>query len=326
MINRPAGRRLENGKICNMESFNPEELKKLYIPPSDSHKGQNGKLLIIGGSHLFHAASIWALTIASRIVDMVFYSSVSENNQIVHELKKEFRNGIVVPRDEIENYLKEADCILIGPGMVRTENATYKVPNAKLQFKKQSLKEINKLEDEGEQSYYLTQYLLDRYPDKKWVIDAGALQMMEPEWLLKLTGNVVVTPHPGELVRVESGIKNQELRKELENRILGDKVGLFAKEFNCIVLLKGEKDIICSSDQCVSVSGGNAGMTKGGTGDVLAGLVAALSCKNEMFVAAVAGSYFNKKAGEELFAKVGYTFNASDLAEEIPVVMGNILR
>src|SRR6266700_278344 len=103
-----------------MESFNPNELKKLYVPPPDSHKGQNGKLMVIGGSHLFHAASLWALNIASKVVDMVFYSSVPENNQIVHELKKEFRNGIVVPRWEIESYIEEADAVVIGPGMLRT--------------------------------------------------------------------------------------------------------------------------------------------------------------------------------------------------------------
>lgn len=103
-----------------MQTFDRSDLKKLYIPPSDSHKGQNGKLLFIGGSHLFHAASLWALTIASRIVDMVFYASVPENNKIVQEAKQEFRNGIVIPRHEIESYADEADCILIGPGMVRT--------------------------------------------------------------------------------------------------------------------------------------------------------------------------------------------------------------
>jgi hydroxyethylthiazole kinase-like uncharacterized protein yjeF len=303
-----------------MQQFNTEELKKLYIPPEDSHKGQNGKLLIIGGSELFHAASLWALTIASRIVDMVFYASVAENNRIVHELKKEFRNGIVVPRDDIENYMQEADAVLIGPGMVRTE----KVESGKL--KVESLEEINSLEDEGEQSYYLTKYLLGKYPQKKWVIDAGALQMMEPEWLLPLNGNIVITPHPGEFGRVESRIKNQELREKLEKKALKEKVRLFAEEFNCIILLKGQEDIVCSPDQCVSVSGGNAGMTKGGTGDVLAGLVAALSCKNELFLAAAAGSFFNKKAGESLFAKVGYNFNASDLTDEIPMVMKKDVR
>ena len=57
---------------------------------------------------------------------MVFYSSVPENNQIVHELKKEFRNGIIVARNDIESYIDEADCILIGPGMERTEKALQK--------------------------------------------------------------------------------------------------------------------------------------------------------------------------------------------------------
>src|SRR5579885_1978211 len=189
-----------------MQEFNPDDLKQVYIPAPFSHKAQNGKLLLVGGSHLFHAASLWALTIASRIVDMVFYSSVPENNQIVHESKKEFRNGIIVPREKIEDYADEADCILIGPGMMRTnrvENGALRVEN---------LKEINALEDEGMQSYYLTKYLLEKYPQKKWVIDAGALQMIEPEWLLQLHGNVVLTPHPVEFERLESGIKG-EIRK-----------------------------------------------------------------------------------------------------------------
>src|SRR5579862_913024 len=168
-----------------MEQFNTQKLKKLYIPPADSHKGQNGKLMIIGGSKLFHAASLWALTIASKIVDMVFYSSVDENNQIVHELKKEFRNGIVVPRNEIENYINEADAVLIGPGMLRTEDK--EVESSKYQVS--SIKEIDELKNEGLQSYFLTKYLLEKYPQKKWVLDAGALQMMGPEWLLQLNGN-----------------------------------------------------------------------------------------------------------------------------------------
>lgn len=303
-----------------MEQFNPKLLKQLYIPPQNSHKGQNGKLMVIGGSQLFHAASLWALTIASKVVDMVFYSSVPENNQIVHELKKEFRNGIVVPRDEIENYISESDCILIGPGMVRTE----KVEDGELRV--DGLEQINRLEDEGEQSYFLTKYLLEKFPDKKWVIDAGTLQMMEPEWLLPLSGNVVITPHPVEFERIRLKIKDERLKKEMERETLAKQIEKFAGVFNCIVLLKGQEDVVATPRRCESISGGNAGMTKGGTGDVLAGLVAALACNNELFLAATAGSYFNKKAGEALFEKVGYYFNASDLVEEIPVVMKQSFR
>jgi len=66
-------------------------------------------------------------------------------------------------------------------------------------------------------------------------------------------------------------------------------------------------------------------MTKGGTGDVFAGLVAGLYAQNEAFVSEVCASYINKKAGEDLYKKNGYWFNASDLAERIPETMKEVL-
>lgn len=280
---------------------------------------------MIGGSHLFHAASLWSLTVASRIVDMVFYSSVDENNEIVAEAKREFRNGIVVRRDDVENYIKEADCVLLGPGMMRAEK--FEIRNSKFETnpKLQNLNDINSIRNEGEQAYYLTKYLLEKYPEKKWVIDAGALQMMEPGWLIPLNGNVVITPHAGEFETIKLKIKNEKLKIQIKNKKLDEQLKLFAREFNCIVLLKGREDLVCLKDNCVVIKGGNAGMTKGGTGDVLAGLVGALACKNELGLAARAGSYINKKAGESLFGKVGYFFNATDLADEIPRVMAELI-
>jgi NAD(P)H-hydrate epimerase len=302
-----------------MKKFNVDELRELYSPMSESHKGQNGKLLIVGGSHLFHAASLWALTIASRIVDMVFYSSVKENNEVVAASRREFRNGIVVPRDDLDRYAEEADVIVIGPGMVRSERLG-------VRRKYGSLQEINALEDEGEQSYYLTGYLLERYSGKKWVIDAGALQMMELEWIRQLKGRVIFTPHKGEFERLKLKVRDESVREQMEHKKLEDQVALFAKAYNCIVLLKGHEDVVCMGEECVVVRGGNAGMTKGGTGDVLAGLVGAIACNNGLWVAAKAASYFNKRAGDSLFERVGYYFNASDLADEIPRVMREELR
>jgi hydroxyethylthiazole kinase-like uncharacterized protein yjeF len=290
-----------------MQQFDPRELKKLYIPPSHSHKGQNGKLLFIGGSHLFHAATIWPLTIASRIVDMVFYSSVPENNEIIQKAKEEFRNGMVVVREDLEDYVKEADAILIGPGMVRAE---HEVSGSKYQVV--SIRDIDQIEDEGEQAYFLTKYLLEKYPNKKWVIDAGALQMMDPEWLKELS-QVIITPHPKEFRRVFT----MEATKE--------NIETVAREYGVVVVVKGERDIVCSKNACVEIVGGNAGMTKGGTGDVLAGLIAALATKNDMLLSAEAGAYINKKAGESLFKRVGYYFNATDLVNEVPVVMKELI-
>lgn len=314
-----------------MEPFDKNLLKKLYIPSSHSHKGQNGKLLIIGGSHLFHASSIWAAEVASRIVDMVFFSSVPENNELKQKAKERFMDGIVVPQEHVEAYINEADAILIGPGMVRTEEILKPTENYQLA----NLAELKEIENEGIQTYYITKYLLEKYPNKKWVIDAGALQMMEPEWLEQLSGNVILTPHVREFEKVFNFQSNQNDKNSNLQKIVAE----MAKKYNCVILLKGEEDVVCgpfdigmsghSSAQgeirCTRISGGNAGMTKGGTGDVLAGLVAALACKNDLFLAAAAGSYINKTAGEELFKRVGYYFNASDLMKEIPVVMKKIL-
>ncbi len=316
-----------------MHTFDSSLLKLLYTPPSNSHKGRNGKLLLIGGSHLFHAASLWALTVASRIVDMVFYASVPENNQIVLEAKREFRNGIVIPRERIDDYAEEADCILIGPGLMRSTKVVShqsSVGNNKkiysLRPTTANLQAINNLPDEGEQTYWLTKYLLEIYPHKKWVIDGGSLQMMDPEWLLQLNGNVIITPHQREFSMLFSSVMLNEVKhlSSTNKRSFADAqddVKEMARKYNCIILLKGQEDIVCSPKECIKIAGGNAGMTKGGTGDVLAGLVAAVACKNDLFLSACAGSYINKKAGESLYKRVGYYFNASDLANEIPEVM-----
>src|SRR3989344_988727 len=232
----------------NIENY----LKQIYLPAKESHKGQNGRLLIIGGSHLFHAASLWALKVASRIVDLVHYSSIKENNEIVQHLKVEFRDGIVVPRTEIEGYIEEDDCILIGPGMVRTEGS--EITNYKLQIT--NLKDIENIKDEGIQTYLLTKYLLKKYPHKKWVIDAGALQMLD---LKDIPHNSILTPHHKEFEKLVSSIKKTKVEEQLK---------YITTKYNCVILLKGKEDIVMSKDRIEVISGGNAGMTKGGTGDV----------------------------------------------------------
>ncbi len=300
-------------------------LKNLYIPSASSHKGQNGRLLIIGGSHLFHSASLWSLEVASRIVDLVHYSSILENNKIVQKLKEEFRNGIVVPRVEIENYIEEDDCILIGPGMVRTES---RIKNYELRIK--NSQDIEKIEDEGILTYYLTKYLLQKYPNKKWVIDAGALQMMEVDWIPQ---NAIITPHKREFELLISKMTSShpefisgsyKIPKQVRNDIKRQ-VKFFAEKYHCVVLLKGEQDIVTSKDKMEIIERGNAGMTKGGTGDVLAGLVAAFYCKNDAFISSVSASIINKTAGDDLYEKKGYWFNASDLADQIPETMKRLL-
>ena len=254
-----------------------DDLKQLHIPQPDSHKGQNGKLLLIGGSQLFHAASLWSLTVASRIVDLVHYASIPENNEIVRHAKEEFRNGIVIPRADISDYIKEDDVILIGPGMERTK-----------------------------ETEELTNALVSQYPTKQWVIDAGALQMIDP---VNIPQKAILTPHHQEFTLLQKKVTDLKTPEQL------------ALQFHCIILLKGVVDTVTNGVETKEVSGGNAGMTKGGTGDVLAGLIAALATTNEPFISAIAGSYINKAAGDELYKTVGPFFNATDLANEIPRTM-----
>src|SRR3989344_4184104 len=206
-----------------MEKFNPEQLKNLFKPGSNSHKGQNGRLLIIGGSHLFHGASLWALEVASRIVDMVFYSSVPENNEIVQKAKEEFRNGIIVSRDKLDQYVEEADCILIGPGLPRPEG----------------------IEPGDDDTKELTERLLVQYKNKKWVIDGGSLQVIDPSIIPK---NAILTPHHQEFERL-FGSSNKMLKpfglaqggqvQHDKKNIQDDMVGEMVRKYECIILLKG---------------------------------------------------------------------------------------
>ncbi len=291
-----------------MEKFDTQLLKQLYIPPADSHKGQNGKLLLIGGSPLFHASPIWSLEIASRIVDMVFFASVPQNNQIIQNAKEQFKNGLVIREEDINNYATEADTILIGPGMERED---YKVRSLEVLDSIEEIKE--RASSEGEKTFFITKYLMKKWSKKKWVIDAGALQMLDLSDLVQLNGNVILTPH------------HQEFKKIFEIEPTSENAKIMARKYNCVIVLKGKEDFVCSPDKSIVIEGGNAGMTKGGTGDVLAGLIAALSCKNEIFLSSAAGSYINKKAGDSLFEKVGYYFNSTDLVKEIPVVMKRLI-
>lgn len=247
-------------------------IKQIILPKSGSRKGENGRVLVIGGSRLFHAAAFWAANMASKMVDMVHFSShMIENNELLRvKAKEKFWEGMVVPWEDIEHYINEDDCILIGPGMER-----------------------------GEETREIVNKLLKKYPDKRWVVDGGALQEVDVNLLNK---NMIVTPNKRE----------QEI---LAERPLN----------GATVLSKGELDVIVGDGEREEIKGGSAGMTKGGTGDVLAGIVASLYSKSPAFASCIVASYVNKKAGEELEKVVGPYFSASDLITQVQKVLGKTI-
>lgn len=270
--------------------------KDFKLPKKDAHKGDNGKVLIIGGSKLFHSASIWAAEMASYIVDIVHYSSTVENNEILTSIKKKFLNGIVIEKKDIPKYVEEDDSILIGPGMIRGEK-----------------KKILDSDLESDYTRYSVKYLIDNFPDKRFVFDAGALQMMDRDWLLKLKVKPILTPHAIEF-KTLFGIDIKQEPEENKVKIIKKT----AKKYKCIILFKSVKDIISDGEVVYIVEGGNAGLAKGGSGDVLASLACSFYAKNDGLLSAVLASWLIKKTGDELFLKQGYWYNVSNIIEAIP--------
>lgn len=278
----------------DLKKVGPKDLKKLYLPSPDSHKGENGRLLIIGGSHLFHGASLWALKTASRIVDLVFYYSIPQNLKIAQ--KALLFDFITVPRLQLDDYLNEAEAVLIGPGLSREKTTKT-----------------------------LTDKLLKKFPQKRFVIDAGSLQMMDKKLLNQ---NHLITPHLMEFKRLFNPPEKEIKQLETNQITINQKAKIvqkYSRKHGCIILLKGPTDIITSPNEWKYNTTGNEGMTKGGTGDILAGLVAAFACKNNAFLAACAGAYINGLAGDHLKEKIGVFYNASDLCEEIPRTLKSLL-
>ena len=86
-------------------------------PKKGSHKGQNGVVLIIGGSHTYHGAPVLAARAAVRFCDLVYFASTDENNALVRKMKLGTANVICVPKGKLGFALKHAGCVLIGNGM-----------------------------------------------------------------------------------------------------------------------------------------------------------------------------------------------------------------
>lgn len=265
--------------------FSPEDLKKLYVPPSDSSKGNNGQVTVIGGSRLFHGAPFLALTAASKVVDMVFFVSPEPSlGKVAQELKSKLFSFIWVPWEEADSYIQKSDAVLIGSGFMRYGE-----------------------DGEGSETREITRDFLSKFPEKKWVIDAGSLQTIEPDWIPK---NAILTPN----------------QKEYKMLFDDQDPMTVAKKYNCLIVVKGVSTYVYDGKDSIKVDGGNAGLTKGGTGDVQAGLTVGLLAKNEPFLAGSAAAYLIKKTADEIYEKKGTIYNSDDLADNLGLYFPQEMR
>lgn len=277
-----------------MDIFTKEDLKDLIVGEASDLDKDTKSVCVIGGSSLFHGAPLLALKVVSRNCGEVFFATPEKSvGYIAEQIKSKLMSFIWIPWNEVDKYIKKSEVVLIGPGFMRFQNEEGDLNS-------------NRLDTVGQTTKKITEDLITKFPDKKWVIDAGSLQVVDKE---KIPSGSILTPN-----------KN-------EYRLLfgQDDPNLISKKYNCTLVLKGEVDRIYSPSKSVEVKGGNIGMAKGGTGDVLAGIVASLFCKNNAFMSAAAASLINKMAGDELFKSKGMYFNADDLADKLPETMKSLL-
>ncbi len=272
------------------ETFDKSWLTKLWQPGDETKKFAGGQITIIGGSQLFHGAPILALKAASRVVSMVYFSTPKIDEEVAVAMKSQLASFIWVGWDEVEKYILKSEAVLIGPGMMRNQ------------------KEEDGLvcDTQGMETRDLTIKLLSKFPQKQWVIDGGSLQVIKASDIPK---GAIITPN------------------EKEYKMLFSESDLVetARKYQIIILHKGALSRVADGMRMITIGGGNAGLIRGGTGDVLAGVIAGLAAKNEPLLAAAAGSYLVKQAAERLGKKYGLMFNADDVADEVRAVYGEAI-
>ena len=267
-----------------------------FIPArkSNSRKGDNGIVLVIGGSYIYHGAPVLSSLAALRCGTDLVYTCVPKIN--VTPTRAISPNLIVIPLVD-QKLTLGAVKKLVGALPRNLHSATIGMGLA--------IQEKNSL-------LHLVKSLLDR--DVRLSLDASALI---PEVLPILSHkNVVVTPHAGEFKRLFGDIpsdSNIERIKLVEENAL---------KYGITVLLKGPTDIISDGKITYLCEKNTPAMTVGGTGDVLSGLVAGLlSTNRNSLESAAAASYICGLAGKEVQEKLGLHMTSMDLIDSIPAAM-----
>jgi ADP-dependent NAD(P)H-hydrate dehydratase / NAD(P)H-hydrate epimerase len=252
-IGSPAELVFDTAKL-NLQVVGPGYLKVVFAPRRpDAHKGDFGHILVVGGSLGKAGAAVMAGIAALRsgagLVTVACPRSVQPTiasfaPEIMTEPLPETEAGTLSATsfEQIEGLLRGKAAIVLGPGLSRHPETSQ-----------------------------LVRELLPKITDARVVLDADGLNAFAGHREeLKSNGLLVLTPHPGEMSRI-TGIPTDEIQS---NRLRVAR--MVAKSDNAIVVLKGHRTVTASPSGAAWVNmSGNPGMAKGGTGDVLAGIVAA---------------------------------------------------
>jgi len=302
-----------------LDYIGPGELCVYYpAPKKESHKGDNGRVLVVGGGPYIGAPALSGLAALRAGVDLVFIVTPKKPARAITSfapfyvkpkklakklamlspnlIVKELFDEVILTMDDIkiiDKLVSKIDTIVIGPGLGSEEKTK---------------KAVEKI------------IILCVKNKKSMVIDADAIQVIGKKPDIIKNTKTVITPHAGEFKELTGITLSNNLSKRKEN------VETWAKKLGITILLKGPVDIISNGNQTKLNDIHNQAMTVGGTGDVLAGIVGAMLSKNvEPFNAARMGVFINGAAGNNVFNKKSYGLIATDIIEEIPGVLNKYL-
>ncbi|RLE99731.1 MAG: bifunctional ADP-dependent NAD(P)H-hydrate dehydratase/NAD(P)H-hydrate epimerase [Thermoprotei archaeon] len=287
----------------------PPEADK-YVGPGDfvlipkvlkrdpwSHKGHFGKVMIVGGSKFFSGAPALAALAALRTgADLAVVYAPLSTAQVVKSFSP---NIIAVPLqgefilpEHVDYILSESekfDTVAVGPGLStngESLKACYSI--------------VSKLAKE-----------------KTVVVDADGLKALAKYGIPE--GKIVLTPHAGEFYMLFGEKPSLSIVER------GKLVQKHAAEKNTVILLKGHVDVISDGSRVKYNTTGNPGMTVGGTGDVLTGILAELTTlTNDLFQAACCAAFISGLAGDLTYKEKGYELVATDVIEKIPEALSTI--
>ena len=261
---------------------------------ADSHKGDYGRILLLCGSRGYTGAAALAAMGALRSGAGLVYLGVPESIYAIEAVK--LNEPIVFPLPdadgklsadaiaEILQRLPQMDAVLIGCGLGQSAD-TLAVTKAVLENAACPV-----------------------------VLDADGINLLSAhkDVLRERHAPTVLTPHTGEIARW--GYPGEDRLAEAT---------AFSREFGCILLLKGHHTLITDGDTCYQNPTGNPGMATGGSGDVLAGIIASLIGQGiDPMTAAACGAYLHGMAGDLCAKEIGqYGMLPSDLLEVLPRLM-----
>lgn len=276
------------------------DLSRLSRRDRDAHKGDFGKILVVGGSRAMPGAAALAAMAALRsgaglvkaAVPASAVPSVAAHFPCYTFLPcLEDREGFLhaAAAEAVLDEAARADALALGPGM-GTSTGTGKVVRA-----------------------------LVRRADKPMVIDADGLNLLagDLDTLLLRSAPAVLTPHPGEFARLDGA---RPSRDPAGRRAAAERL---ARKTGCVVLLKGWGTVVTDGRETYVNTTGNPGMATAGSGDVLTGMIAAfLAALPEPLAAAVLGAYLHGLAGDLAAEAVGeVSLTAKDVLDHLPAAI-----